>query len=290
MEDICQELAALLTHDPGQRLIPALSQAAPLAAAGSCLLQARRVMLVSGFYIGKAKAWETDGPLGTLVLADALERAKVEVTICTDLGCVAVFERAARVLNLQACILGFPPGEVVSPDILQIYQPDALVAVERTGRAADGRYYNASGFDISRFVAHFDNLFVAARTARVATIAVGDGGNELGFGARVKEARRILGSSSGIACVTAVDHLVACGVSNWGAYALAAIFSRQSGTSSRVDEQVLLAMLQEMVSAGAVDGVALKQVATVDGLPIEEEKGMFARVMRYTQAAVKTAN
>lgn len=290
MEDICQELAALLTHDPGRRLIPALSAAAPLAAAGSCLAQARRVMLVSGFYIGRAKAWETDGPLGTLVLADSLERAQVEVTICTDLGCLAVFERAARVLQLQAKILGFPPGEAVPAEILHTYQPDALVAIERTGRAADGRYYNASGFDISPHVAHFDSLFVAARKARVATIAVGDGGNELGFGAKVKEARRILGASSNIACVTVVDHLVACGVSNWGAYALAAICSRQSGTSGRVDEQVLLAMLQEMVAAGAVDGVALQPVATVDGLPIQEEKDMFARVMRFTQAAVKTAD
>lgn len=290
MEDICQELAALLTHDPGQRRIPTLSSAAPLLAAGARLLQAKRVTLVSGFYIGKARAWETDGPLGTLVLADALERAQVMVTICTDRGCLSIFERGARLLNLKAKILGFPPGQDVPAEILTTYQPDVLVAIERTGRAADGCYYNASGYDISQHVAHFDSMFMAAKRAQVTTIAVGDGGNELGFGARIKEAQSILGSASDIACVTAVDHLVACGVSNWGAYALAAIFSRESGIGSLIDEQMLLRMLQEMVAAGAIDGVALQSIATVDGLPIEEEKDMFKRVMRFTLGVIKTAD
>lgn len=290
MEEICRELASLLTYDPGERRIPMLSSAAPLFAAATALATAKRVSLISGFYIGKAEAWETDGPLGTLILAEILERAGVIVTIFTDDGCLPIFESGRRLLKLATEIVGFPPGrEVDAPAILADYEPDVLVAIERTGRAADGRYYNASGFDISQFVAHFDNLFLLAKTVRLPTVAVGDGGNELGFGAKVQEAQLLLGSASPIACVTAADYLVPCGVSNWGAYALAALYSRQSGSSCLCDEQSLEALLQEMVDAGAIDGVVMQRVPTVDGLPLQEEKGMFSRVMLFTQDTHKVS-
>lgn len=291
MEKICRELANLLTYDPGERRIPMLSSAAPLLAAATELARAKRVSLISGFYIREAEAWETDGPLGTLVLAEILERTGVTVTIFTDEGCLPIFESGGRLLKLEARIVGFPPGrEVDAQAILVNYQPDVLVAIERTGRAADGGYYNASGFDISEYVAHFDNLFLLAKEVHLPTIAVGDGGNELGFGAKVREAQLLLGSASPIACVTAADHLVPCGVSNWGAYALAALYSRQSGSSCLCDVQSLEALLQEIVDAGAIDGVAMQRVATVDGLPLQEEKDMFSRVMLYTHGATKSAS
>lgn len=280
MEEICRELADLLRHDPGHRRIPSLSSAAALLAAAALLSGARKTMIISGFYIGRAGAWETDGPLGALVLADALEQSGAEVVLLTDAGCLPIFESGHRLLGLGAQLIGLPPG--VEPDaaeLLAAHRPDLLLAIERSGRAADGRYYNASGFDISQHVAHLDNLFLAARAQGVPTLAVGDGGNELGFGARVNEAKALLGSAGDIACVTAADHLVPCGVSNWGAYALAALVVRQRGSGSSCDESALVELLQSLVAAGAIDGVDLRSAATVDGLPLEEEISMFARLM-----------
>ena len=55
------------------------------------------------------------------------------------------------------------------------------------------------------------------------SIGVGDGGNEVGMG---KVRGRVLGSSvpqaAKVSCVVAADHLLVCGVSNWGGTAIAA--------------------------------------------------------------------
>jgi hypothetical protein len=273
------------------RRIPTLSQAAPLLSASRELVAAKRVLIISGFYIGKAKAWETDGPLGSLVLADVLEQGGATVTLLTDEGCLPMFESGKRLLGLSSKLLGFPPGQ--EPDaeqLLTLHQPDLLVAIERPGQAADGHYYNASGFDISSYVAHFDSLVRSARQHYLPTIAVGDGGNELGFGAKREEACRLLGPAKAMACVTSADYLITCGVSNWGAYALAALAARQNGSASICDEQSLVELLQTLVEAGAVDGVDLARVPTVDGLPLQEELGMFSKLIQSTFGVTRSAD
>lgn len=40
---------------------------------------------------------------------------------------------------------------------------DHLVAIERSGRAADGNYYNMRGVNIKHLVDPIDNLFIAAK-------------------------------------------------------------------------------------------------------------------------------
>lgn len=40
---------------------------------------------------------------------------------------------------------------------------DHLVAIERTGRATDGNYYNMRGVNIKQLVDPIDNLFIAAK-------------------------------------------------------------------------------------------------------------------------------
>ncbi len=60
---------------------------------------------------------------------------------------------------------------------------DALVAIERTGRAADGHYYTMRGRDMSHITAPIDDIFLfAAQKGTTKTIGIGDGGNELGMG------------------------------------------------------------------------------------------------------------
>ena len=40
---------------------------------------------------------------------------------------------------------------------------DHLVAIERSGRAGDGNYYNMRGINIKHLVDPIDNLFIAAK-------------------------------------------------------------------------------------------------------------------------------
>lgn len=284
MEDICQQLIELIAQDPGNRQIPQLARVEPLVSALQALSRSQRVMLVSGFYIGRAQAWETDGPLGALILADALSRTGADVVILTDEGAIPVFDSGRRLLDIPIELIGLPAGRC--PDtasLLDCYQPDILVAIERTGRGNDGRYYNASGYDVSAHVAHLDDLFVEAMERQITTVAVGDGGNELGFGTLIAEAQSLLGSASHIACATPCHHLIPCGVSNWGGYALAALYALQQGSSCLTEEQTLRSLLGAIVQAGAIDGVAGLPVETVDGLPLSIETGIFRDVMKAVE-------
>ncbi|XP_049561820.1 LOW QUALITY PROTEIN: D-glutamate cyclase, mitochondrial [Orcinus orca] len=100
---------------------------------------------------------------------------------------------------------------------------DHLVAIERTGGAADGDYYNARKRNIKHLVDPIDGLFLAVqKSSGISTTAVGDGGNELGMG-KVKEAvKRHIRNGDVIACDVETDFaVIIAGVSNWGGYALA---------------------------------------------------------------------
>ncbi len=289
MEISYQELAKLLASDPGRRRIPALACPQALADAAQALIQARKVVLVSGFYIGRAGAWETDGPLGTLVLALALKQVGIEPVIFTDTGAVAIFEAGMAAIDLQVQLCGFDAQAAPGAEQLLQHQPDVIIAIERNGQAEDGKYYNASGVDVATQVAHFDPLFLTANARGVITIAVGDGGNELGFGNHLAEARVLLGESKQIACVTPAKYLVACGVSNWGGYALAALVAWLNRSRLACSKEMLTEVLTSIVAACAVDGVSGRRTPSVDGLPLTIELEMFTQLTNFLPPYIKAA-
>lgn len=287
MQTSYQKLAKLLAADPGRRRVPALSCPKALADATAALLAARKVVLCSGFYIGRADAWETDGPLGTLILAMALQELGIATILLTDAGAVPIFKAGLRSLGFKVPLYGFAANKTPAVSELLRHEPDAVVAIERCGQAADGGYYNANGADVKMQVAHFDALFTAANERNITTIAIGDGGNELGFGARLPEVETLLGDAKQIACVTAAKHLIACGVSNWGAYALAALLAHYGRVPLRCTEAMLAAALTDMVAAGAVDGISGLGTPTVDGLPLAVELAMFTQLKHDLQLPTK---
>jgi hypothetical protein len=146
------------------------------------------------------------------------------------------------------------------------------IAIERCGKGADGTPRNMRGLDISDHTAPLDALFLAGPWR---TIAIGDGGNEIGMGAlpRWLIARHV-DNGRAIACVTPAEHLVVAGVSNWGAYALLAALAVLRPDWCRaltdcLDETLDRRILETTVREGpAVDGVTRLQTPTVDNLPL----------------------
>ncbi len=126
-------------------------------------------------------------------------------------------------------------------------QPDAVVSIERPGFAADGRYYNMRGEDISDRAAIFDPFLDQASCP---TIAIGDGGNEIGMGniADTIATLDIAGS------VTRCDELLVADVSNWGAYGLIALLAvwEQKDLLAAVSP---VGILDYLSVRGSVDGV-----------------------------------
>eukprot|EP00039_Didymoeca_costata_P007275 m.97990 g.97990 ORF g.97990 m.97990 type:complete len:203 (+) comp13621_c0_seq3:352-960(+) len=111
----------------------------------------------------------------------------------------------------------------VQPDLKKfIGQFDHLLAIERVGRASDGKYYTMSARDVSHRCQPIDDLFDLAEVLGVTTSAIGDGGNELGMGKMFSSISAMGKTQQKIACVTKATNMIAAGVSNWGGYALCA--------------------------------------------------------------------
>ncbi len=119
------------------------------------------------------------------------------------------------------------------------------------------------------------------RRSGLTTIGIGDGGNEIGMGKIPwRTIQRNIPNGGLIACRVPTDFLIVAGVSNWGAYALAAGVALLRGRPllpDLFDVERERDILRIMVEQGPlVDGVTGKPTVTVDGLAFEE----YARPLR----------
>ena len=138
------------------------------------------------------------------------------------------------------------------------------------------RCHTMRGRDITSSMSPAHRLFevVARKEHGIVTIGIGDGGNEIGMG-KIPWAiiRRNIPNGGTVACRIPTDHLIVCGVSNWGAYGLAAgvrILRKAPKDDDLFDPDREKELLEIMVEKGPlVDGVSGLQTATVDGLPLD---------------------
>jgi hypothetical protein len=269
-------IEALVCRDLGrgtQALIDATR--GELADAARSLAKATSIGLITGFFVprGDVAAAETDGPVGTALLAASLAACGVPARIAVDSPCADVVRAAVASAGHDVTV-----DEIGVVDRLGIERVVAAwkqagvshtVAIERCGIAADGRPRNMRGVDVSPWTAPLDDLFLGGSWRKV---GVGDGGNEIGMG---KLPAGLIAehvpNGAAIACVTSCDHLVVAGVSNWGAYGLMAALTlvrpEWSGTIAKflTAERDLAVTRSVVAEAGAVDGVTARREATVDG-------------------------
>ena len=265
---------------PGARDVTGLAAAVPgqlarlageLAAAGRA---GSRVGLVTGVHIAWAPspAAETDGPVGTAVLAAALIAIGAEPLVLTDEPCAQVTGACLEVLDA-----GRPEVLPVAADEEQVAArvaalgPSHLVAVERLGPNARGRVLTMRGFDVTESTAP---LHAAFALPGLVTGAVGDGGNEIGMGnVPADVVAACIAHGEAIACRVPVDALVVAGTSNWGCSGLVAALAllapdHAGRLTALLDPQVDAQVLGAATAAGAIDGVTGLPGATVDGVPV----------------------
>ncbi|MCX7365236.1 MAG: DUF4392 domain-containing protein [Alphaproteobacteria bacterium] len=241
-----------------------------LEAAARSLATARSVGLITGFFVprGDVAAPETDGPVGTALLAAALAACGVAVRIAVDAPCAGAV-RAAVAATGEAVTVDEVADIAHAVELWQQAGVDHAIAIERCGRSADGKPRNMRGVDVSPWTIPLDDLFTAGPWVK---LAVGDGGNEIGMGKLPAGlVARDVPNGAQIACVTSCDHLIVAGVSNWGAYGLMAALAMVRPDWSPIIARFLtaerdLAVTRAIVDvAGAVDGVTARREATVDG-------------------------
>jgi len=231
-----------------------------------------RVLIGTGFPV--VDTFETDGPVGAIALYNAFEALGAEpVIVCGP----PLSDELADQYRVHPLKVG--PHESQDQEALTALKelkPELIVSIERPGQAADGKYYNMRGEDISPRAACFDSFF---HHATCPTIAIGDGGNEIGMG-NIQEALKDLDIQ---AAATGCNELVIADVSNWAALGLIAILDWLTGQEllQKIDS---LGVLEFLSKRGSVDGVTRENTLTEDGLPAQDGIDLIDRL----QALVAT--
>ncbi|MCB1680202.1 MAG: DUF4392 domain-containing protein [Halioglobus sp.] len=231
---------------------------------------AGHVIIGTGFPV--AATFETDGPLGAIALYQTLQYLGARPLLACGAPLAQVLRADYAVLELSARDAATAARR--ARDHLQALQPAAVLCIERPGLAEDGRYYNMRGQDISEHCACFDPYITLASCP---TIAVGDGGNEIGMG-NIADAIAALDIRRS---VTRCDELLVADVSNWGAYGLIAFLAywRRSDLLARLAP---LAILDYLCDKGSVDGVTGQNTPTEDGLEATEGLAVIRELRRLT--------
>ena len=247
----------------------------PHLEAGYCLRAAKIlrdccgiVLIGTGFPV--VKTFETDGPVGAIALYETLEKlGATPILVCGRPISQALAERF-RVYEIH--VGDHDRREYEAQHALTAFRPDAVISIERPGQAADGGYYNMRGESITERTACFDNF---VNLCQCPTIAIGDGGNEIGMG----KVAAALENLNIVPSTTTCDELIVADVSNWGAYGIISFLSLWH-RRDLLSEIVPLDILRYISELGSVDGVTRVNQLTEDGLDVSAGQSVLLELRR----------
>ena len=320
---IDERLDRLVTLDLGGRGVEHLYAAArarqggPLIGAAADALVAvpegSTVLITTG---SVSRAWistvvgENDGPAGAAVIARALAigfRALPVVVaeetlldglsaILTSAGLSVLPYEQARIAAgdgslAVATVLPFPTTDdeagPAAAALLDRLRPALAFSTERVGRASDGVYYSMRAIDYGMGRARIDLLFDLARHRGIPTVAVGDGGNEIGMGAISAAVHDHVKHGTTIAAVSCADVLVTAACSNWGCYGIAAAMAARRHDARLVHTASQeAALLKRATDLGMINSVAGIIDSNVDGIPESTHIALAEMVNAVVRAAV----
>ena len=276
-------------------------------------------LLLTGFpempWIGRGVG-ETDGPVGAAVLARALIRGLHVIPVvpiedhfaplvraaCLGLGITVLQGDVSAVEHLHpgdpVLVLSRVHEDTELATLFDSLAPRAVIAIERPGANEAGQFHHMSGRNISHCLDDVEGLFNLANERGVFTLAIGDGGNEVGMGRLKETVRRMVvrgdecgcGCGGGIASVSSAAALVTAAVANWGATATASAMACLLGRRDVLASPGLeLRSLDACAAAGAVDGANSLSLPTVDGVPRDIYRSVISVVSHLTDRALEVA-
>jgi len=247
----------------------------PHLEAGYCMRAARilqqcrgNILIGTGFPV--VKTFETDGPVGAIAMYEAFEKLGATPSIVCGRPLSQALADRYRVHEIR--VGDHDQREHEAQEALEQFHPDAIISIERPGQAADGGYYNMRGESISENTACFDSFM---NMSDCPTIAIGDGGNEIGMG---KVAKALQGLNI-VPSTTTCDELIVADVSNWGAYGIISFLSVWN-KRDLLGEIVPLDILRYISELGSVDGVTRINQLTEDGLDVSEGESVLLELRK----------
>ena len=260
-------------------------------------------------------AGETDGPPGAAAIARAIEvglgakpiliseeRNMPAVIKSTEAAGIAVVdEELFKQRRSVALAINYPLGEEAgkkaAAELCKKFKPAAMIFIEKVGPNRKGIFHSIMGTPRTPDkIASAYHLADFAKANGIATIGVGDGGNEIGCGV-IKEAVTELqpyGKDCGCPChggvgtVTECDVLVFAAVSNWGAYGIAAALAGHLGDREVLhDEATELRIVLGSVAGGAMDGAYSRLIPYVDGTSDKVQASLITILHQIVENGLK---
>lgn len=296
--------------------------ASPIGAAADALLAVEPGATIVWTTGSVSRAWisptigENDGPAGlaALVRAMSLSRRTLNVVLAEatlieaigklmtaagltvvplDKARIACADRSLLVVTLLPFTTDDAKARAEAAALLDDLKPALLFSTERVGRNADGIYCSMRGVDFGAERARIDHVFDVALERGLPTVAVGDGGNEIGMGsiaqavaAHVKFGDARPAGGAGIGATSKARILVTAAVSNWGCAAIAAAMALRERNAALLHtpemEGILLRRGAEIGLINSVDGIV---DANVDGIA----KGTHVAMAELLTAIVRPA-
>jgi hypothetical protein len=242
---------------------------------GYCLRAARilqncqgNILIGTGFPV--VKTFETDGPVGAIAMYEVFEKLGATPTIVCGRPLSRALAEKFRIHEIR--VGDHDQREHEAEEALERFQPEAIISIERPGQAADGGYYNMRGESISENTACFDTFM---NLSECSTVAIGDGGNEIGMG----NVTAALQNLNIVPAATTCDELIVTDVSNWGAYGIISFLSVWNNRDF-LAEIVPLDILRYISELGSVDGVTRINQLTEDGLESSEGESVLLELRR----------
>lgn len=249
---------------------------------------------------------ESDGPPGAVALARALRLALKAIPIiivedclvpgvqqlaqaggfhCVEPSVLHYSIELEKLLTLS--VLPFPhtheQAKKQAAQLINQFNPVACIAIECGGLNDKGIIHNMSGWDTGEMQAKLDYLFIEARQQGIATLAIGDGGNEIGMAniaetiyEQIPYAKQCqCPCGNGFTPSTLVDVLITANISNWGAYALAAVLAAKTGIINALNTpEKETRVLTAAAAAGFHDAIYGSVAPSADGCTLETHLAM----------------
>lgn len=226
--NVLLKLEKCVLDDPGERGVIHLYTESDLVKSVLALSHASRVAITTGFPVHTHLdvKEETDGLPGALSICQSLLALGKEVVLISDSGTQTLFESCVdhmvREGSLKSSVQVIPCSKAMEMWTAASSDAppwDCLVAIERAGWGKDKIHRTMAGKPLS--VDPVDDIFIMALSnPLVSTVAIGDGGNELGMGKVYDQVVKHIPLGGEIANATPADFAIASGVSNWAGYAL----------------------------------------------------------------------
>ncbi|QEE14227.1 glutamate cyclase domain-containing protein [Promethearchaeum syntrophicum] len=230
------------------------------------------VSIFTGFY--SKYGYETDGPVGSLILADFFAKANISVQICCETDLLDIMRPIASELSLSK-LISFTKFENF------FYKKNSiLITIERPGENSRGICHSMNGKKINHSILPIE--LEIQKNPPNAWISIGDGGNELGTGYYRTAVEKVIrygkqckcGCGGGIAAYKKADRCILSTTSNFGAVSLSLELAKQNNIEWKVSTIKVTKIIESLNKLGIKDGVTEK-AGTVDGISVDLRNKMY---------------